>query len=183
MKFLKYLGLGIAGVIAILLIVAAFLPKHFHTEASATVNKPAGEVFTYIRLLKNQDQFSYWNLQDPAMKKAYSGMDGTPGATYSWNSQNEELGQGTQTIRDIAENERLSLNMHFIKPFENESDATITTKEGRPGVTTVTWAFDDDMPWPMNLMPYAFNMKKTLGDMLQTSVNNIKKNLEGSDKS
>jgi hypothetical protein len=178
MKILKVTGAALLGVIAGMLVLAAFLPKHFHTEASATVNKPVAEVFAYIRMLRNQDQFSYWNLQDPAMQKSYAGTDGTPGATYSWNSQNEELGQGTQTIKGLTENERLELRMQFIKPFENESDATILTRAASPGVTTVTWAFDDDMAWPMNLMPYAFNMKKTLGDMLQNSVNNIKKNLE-----
>lgn len=178
MKFLKYFGLGLLGLIAILLVVAAFLPRHFHAEASATVNKPVGEVFSYIRYLKNQDQFSYWNLQDPAMKKTYTGTDGTPGATYSWNSQNEELGQGTQTIREVAENQRLNIRMQFVKPFENETEATLSTTETAPGTTTVTWSFDDDMAWPMNLMPVVFNMKKSLGDMLQNSVNNIKRNLE-----
>lgn len=178
MKLLKYLGLGILSLVALSLIAAAFLPRHFHTEASATVNKPVGDVFSYVRYLKNQDQFSYWNLKDPSMVKTYTGTDGTQGATYSWNSQNEELGQGTQTIKNIVENQRLEIRMQFIKPFENESDATISTTATGPATTTLTWAFDDDMAWPMNLMPYLFNMKKSLGDMLQTSVDNVKKNME-----
>lgn len=178
MKILKKIGAVLLILVAVLLIAAAFLPKHFHTEASATVDQPVAEVFSYVRYLKNQDRFSYWNLRDPAMQKTYTGTDGTPGATYSWNSQNEELGQGTQTIRAIVENERMELHMQFIKPFANESEATISTRPAGPSQTTLTWAFDDDMPWPMNLMPYIFNMKKNLGDMLQESVDHVRENLK-----
>ena len=95
-----------------------------------------------------------------------------------WMWPNAKIGvMGPDQLTAVMETVGKSVDPQLRDRIENESDATITTVPAGPGATTVTWAFDDDMSWPMNLMPYVFNMKKTLGDQLQTSVDNISKNL------
>ena len=45
MKFLKYFLIIVLGIIALALIVAAFLPKDFHAGSEITINKPKSQVF------------------------------------------------------------------------------------------------------------------------------------------
>jgi hypothetical protein len=38
-------------------------------EKSITINKSSGLVFDYLKITRNQDNFSVWNMADPNMKK------------------------------------------------------------------------------------------------------------------
>ena len=44
------------------------------------VNKPKQQVFDYVKLIKNQEQYSVWVMKDPNIKIVYTGTDGTVGA-------------------------------------------------------------------------------------------------------
>ena len=79
MRILKKIIIVIAILIAIPLIVALFVKKDYAIERQVVINKPKQEVFNYIKFLKNQDNYSKWNMIDPNMKKAYTGTDGTVG--------------------------------------------------------------------------------------------------------
>jgi uncharacterized membrane protein len=69
MKILKNLLLVIVGIIVLLLIIGIFVKKDYAVEREVVINKPKSEVFAYIKMLRNQDNFSVWNNLDPAMKK------------------------------------------------------------------------------------------------------------------
>jgi uncharacterized protein YndB with AHSA1/START domain len=174
MKILKRIGLGLVAIIVLLLVVALFLPKEMHIKREVTIAKPRGEVFRYIRYIKNQDNYSKWNMTDPDMKKAYRGTDGTPGFVYSWES--DKVGTGEQEIVRINEGERIDMNLRFVKPFKNTANAYMTTTDAGAGQTKVEWAFEGKSSWPMNLMSAIMSGK--VGKDLQTGLNNLKKNLE-----
>jgi hypothetical protein len=55
----KFLYIVIA-IIALFLIVAAFVPKDFAVVRTIEINQPKTLVFDYIKYLKNQDNFSKW---------------------------------------------------------------------------------------------------------------------------
>ncbi|RZJ55092.1 MAG: hypothetical protein EOO45_30090, partial [Flavobacterium sp.] len=105
MKVLKIIGLTLLGIVAIALLAAAFMRKEYLIEREITINKPKQEVFNYIKMIKNQDNFSKWNKADPAMKKEFSGTDGTVGFIYKWDG-NDEVGTGEQEITKISDGER-----------------------------------------------------------------------------
>lgn len=94
----RKISIGIIGVIAIPLIVALFLPTQYQVERSIDIGKPASDVFAYIRMLKNQEQYSVWAKKDPNMKKIYTGQDGTVGFVSRWESLDKEVGTGEQEI-------------------------------------------------------------------------------------
>jgi uncharacterized protein YndB with AHSA1/START domain len=174
MKILKRIGLGLLAIIAILLIVALFLPKEMHVRREVTIARPRAEVFNYIRYIKNQDNYSKWNMEDPNMKKSYRGTDGTPGFVYSWES--DKMGVGEQEIEKITDGERMNMQLRFVKPFKSVAAAYMTTTDAGAGQTRVEWAFEGHHNWPMNLMGAL--MSGRVGDDLQTGLNNLKKNLE-----
>ena len=175
MKILKKILIVIAILIAIPLIVALFVSKEYNVEREIVINKPKQDVFNYIKLLKNQSYYSKWVMMDPNAKMTYTGTDGTVGFVSAWDSQNKNVGQGSQTITKITDGDRLDLDIHCIKPFEGNANAYMTTEDAA-GQTKVKWGFNGKMPYPMNIM--TLFMGKGIGDDLGTGLSNLKGVLE-----
>lgn len=165
-------------IIAIPLLVAIFTKKNYHIEKMITINQPKTMVFDYLRLLKNQDNFSVWAKMDPGMKKYYRGTDGNPGFVSGWESTNKKVGKGEQEIQKITDGENIDYEIRFIEPFAAIARASMQTDSLAPAETRVTWQFDSRMNYPMNLMLLFMNMEKMVGNDLATGLNNLKKVLE-----
>lgn len=170
MKILKKILLVITGLIALLLIVALFVPKDFQSERQIVINKPPAEVFSFIKYVKNQDQFGVWQLSDPNMKKSYEGTDGSLGFKYSWDS--EKLGKGSQTIINIAEGQRVDTQLDF--GFGDPAQAYFVVEEQGPTQTKVTWGLKGHSPYPLNIRGLFFDVGKDFEEGLQ----NLKRVLE-----
>jgi hypothetical protein len=178
MKILIIILLAVVVLIILLLILGLFLKKKYSVEREVVILKPKQAVFDYLKLLKNQDNFSKWANIDKEMIKEYRGTDGTVGFVSAWDSQNKNVGKGEQTIKKIAEGDFIDYDLHFIKPFESRSDARISTKSVAENQTRVVWSFSGNMKYPMNLMLLFMNMEKMIGDDLQTGLNSLKKIIE-----
>lgn len=178
MKILKNILLGLAILIAIPLIVALFIPGKYAVEREVIINKPKQEVFHYIKMLKNQDNFSVWAQADPNMKKEYKGTDGTVGFISSWDSDNENVGKGEQEIIKITEGERIDTKLRFKEPFEAQDDAYMSVEAVDEGKTKVKWGFTGAFPYPMNLMKLFMNMDKAVGTDFEKGLSNLKGLLE-----
>ncbi|WP_146902006.1 SRPBCC family protein [Adhaeribacter aerolatus] len=175
MKMLLNILIGVAGFIALLLILALFVKKEYTVARQIIINKPQGEVFAYIRHLKNQEHYSKWVMADPDMKKTYRGTDGTPGFVYAWNG-NDKAGQGEQEIKHITENEKLEIEIRFIRPFAGVAQVPMTTETVSPTQTKVTWGMTGGNPYPLNLM-HLFT-DNLLGKDLEISLATLKQVVE-----
>ena len=171
MKILKKILLIILAFIALVLIVALFVPKEFKSQAEVTINKPKQEVFDYIKYVKNQDNFGTWQLSDPEMKTTSEGTDGTVGFKYSWIS--DKLGDGSQTITHIEEGERIDSELDF--GFGDPAKGFIVLKEISPALTSVTWGISGKSPYPCNLMGLFMNMDSDFEKGLQNLKNELEK--------
>ena len=127
MKTLKKILIVLVILLAIPLIVALFVKKEYEVEREITINKSRGEVFDYVKHLKNQDNYSKWVMTDPKMKKDFRGTDGTVGFVYAWDG-NSEAGKGEQEIKSITEGERVDVEVRFEKPMERVANAPIITE-------------------------------------------------------
>ena len=148
----------IAGLIILAVIGIAVLifvtPTDFEVEREVVINKPKAEVFSYLKMLKNQNEWGPWTKRDPNVKLSYTGTDGEVGFVSKWDSEHEQLGVGEQEIKKIADGERIDYELRFIKPWESKSDAYMITEEAGDGKTKVRWGFTGSMPRPMK--PYAY---------------------------
>ena len=108
MKIVKRILIGLLLLIVLVLIAALFIPKGMMAEREIVINKPKQEVFNYIKLLKNQNNYSKWATMDPAMKKEFRGTDGTVGFVSVWDSENGNVGKGKQEIKKIIEGDRIN---------------------------------------------------------------------------
>lgn len=168
----------ILSILALLLIIGIFLKKEYVVTREVIVNKPKTTVFKYIKLLKNQNEYSVWASMDPNMKKEFKGTDGTAGFVSAWESQEKNVGKGEQEILKVVDGERVDYEIRFIKPFESTSYASMSAFSVTENQTKVQWVFNGKMKYPMNLMLLFMNMEKMIGNDLEKGLQNLKALLE-----
>ncbi|MES2240432.1 MAG: SRPBCC family protein [Bacteroidota bacterium] len=151
MKIIKGLVFGILALIALLLIVALFVPKDYTVSVSETINQPKQVVFDYVKLIKNQENYSVWVMEDPNIAMTYTGEDGTLGFKAAWNSKDDNVGEGSQQITKITD-DRVDVDLHFVRPMEGESKAATFVEAVSANKTKVTNEFYGHSDYPMNLM-------------------------------
>jgi hypothetical protein len=170
--------LVVFAMVVIPLIIALFIKKDYAVAREIAINKPVQEVYNYIKLLKNQDNFSKWATIDPAMKKSFRGVDGTVGFVSAWESTHKEVGTGEQEIKKMVEEKRIDYELRFYKPFKAVSPAYMETVQISEAETKVIWGFSGHMQYPLNLMLLFMNMEKAIGDDFQSGLNKLKEILE-----
>ena len=160
-------------------VVLAFsVSGDYKVEREVVINKPKAEVFAYLKVLKNQNEWGPWAKKDPNIKLDYKGTDGTPGFVSAWTSEHPEVGAGEQEIKKVVEGERVDTELRFKKPFESTSDAYLITEAVGENQTKVKWGFSGSMPKPLNLMLLMMDMDKEVGKDFDEGLANLKKKLE-----
>ncbi|MES2680057.1 MAG: SRPBCC family protein [Bacteroidota bacterium] len=165
-------------VIALLLLIAALMPKEMNVEQTIVIDKPKNEVFDYVKYIKNHDNFSVWAMMDPDMKKEYRGTDGQVGFVYAWDSKKEKnVGTGEQQIKTITDGQSIEHEIRFIKPRQDVAQAKFIFTALGVNQTKVRWAFHSRMKFPGSIMkPLISGM---LNKSLVTGLSGLKTILEG----
>lgn len=135
---IKKILLGLAAVIVLILIIAAFQPGEFRVERSATLGAPPAALFAYVNDHHKFNEWNPWMKLDSAVKNTYSGPESGVGAACSWEGDSN-VGAGTATITESKPGELVRLRMDWRKPMEGTATVDFTFKpEGDK--TKVTWA-------------------------------------------
>jgi hypothetical protein len=172
-----YLALYILFALIFLVIILALIaPKTYNVSRNIIINKPLSEVFSYLKLLKNQDNWSPWAEKDPNMNKTFTGTDGEIGCISAWQG-NKDVGEGEQEITGIIDNKVVESQLRFLKPFKSTSDAYLKVEEVKEG-TKVTWGFSGKNKFPMSIMMLFMNMDKAVGKDFEYGLNKLKGILE-----
>jgi len=178
MEILKFVLMGLAILVCLLLIIPIFTKRKLRVEREIIINKPCLQVFGFVKILKNQDHFSVWAQKDPEMLKEYRGIDGTVGFVSGWDSKMKDVGKGEQEIKKIADGKRIDYELRFIKPFAATNYADIVFTALSETQTKVSWGFAGEMKYPMNLFLLLRDMDSLLGKDLQEGLANLKELLE-----
>ncbi|MES2836717.1 MAG: SRPBCC family protein [Bacteroidota bacterium] len=165
----------VAGIIALLLIIAIFSKKGYSTHCEIIINAPLQKVFDYLKQIKNQDNFNVWVMMDPNMKREFKGTDGTVGFVYGWNG-NKKAGEGEQEIKAISEGKNIEMEIRFVRPMPGIAQAKITTESLSDNETKVTWTSAAPMKYPLNIMLPM--IVKLLEKDMNTSLTTLKNILE-----
>jgi len=166
----------IIALLFLVIILALIAPKTYNVSRSITIKKPLSEVFSYVRFLKNQDNWSPWSEKDPNMNKTFTGVDGEIGFVSAWEG-NKEVGSGEQEITKVIENEAIYSELRFFKPFKSTSNAYLKVeKDGEE--TNVIWGFSGNNKFPMSIMMLFMSMDKMIGKDFEFGLNKLKSILE-----
>jgi len=175
MKIVKKIIIGILAFIALLLVVALFVPNDYTVSVSTVINKPKSEVFDYVKNIKNQEKYSIWMMEDPNIVMKYEGTDGTVGFKASWNSKDDNVGEGSQQITAVSD-ERIDVDLHFERPMKGDDKAATIVETVSENQTKVTSEFYGHSTYPINLM--SLIGKKIITDAQTENLANLKKILE-----
>ena len=160
----------LAGIIALLLIIALFMKKEHYVNREIIINAPVQKVFDFLKLLKNQDQFNKWATADKNNRKEeFKGTDGTVGFIYSW-SGDKSAGQGEKEIKNIIEGKRIETEIRFVKPMRVTASVTFETASLSGDQTKVNLINTGTLKYPLNIMIPMAEKKfpKDMDDSLST---------------
>lgn len=163
------------GIIFLILLVAAILPENFQIEKEIVINKPKSEVFEYLKMTKNENEWNPWIKKDPKIVQHFQGEDGNVGFIASW-SGNKEVGTGEQEITDIVTNERIDFELRFTKPMKAKNHSYLITETVNENQTKVKWGMNGRTPFPFNVI--CFFMQEKINNEFNSGLNNLKIILE-----
>ncbi len=158
---LKKILLGLAAIIAIILIAAAFQPPHYRVERTATINLPPGVVFAHVNDFHHWQKFNPFTDPDPDVQLTYEGASAGEGAIYKWKG-NAEVGEGMMTITESKPNEHIAIDMHFMEPMEGHATTHFNMKPAVNG-TELTWAMKGENEYVGKIMCLFMDMDKMIG--------------------
>jgi len=136
-KIATRVGIGLAALLVVLVIVIATRPSTYRVERHATIAAPADVVFGEVADFQKWPAWSPWAKLDPNMKTTFGGTQGTVGATYAWEG-NDDVGAGKMTIKAIQPAKSVEFELAFLKPFESKADNGFAF-EAAGAETKVTW--------------------------------------------
>ncbi len=164
--------------IAIPLVAAALLADQYTVERDVIINQPVGKVFDYLKMIKNAEYYNKWVMLDPHSRRTFTGVDGTAGFVYTWDSDNKQVGAGEQEITEIREGQRIESELRFLRPFKNTAITYFTTERITPDQTRVRWVLTGPRVYVAKLMHFLLNLKKMLMKDMSVSLSNLKTILE-----
>ncbi|NOZ61497.1 MAG: hypothetical protein GXO74_07425 [Calditrichaeota bacterium] len=162
MKTLKIIGIIILILIVIIIILGLVAPKKYHVERTTVIKAPKDLVFMNVKYWQKWIAWNPWGKQDSTMKITVEGTDGEVGSKYIWVGDPKLTGKGEMVNTGVKENEEMTFHLHFLEPWESESDGYIRVADTDSG-TKVSWAFLGKNPFPWNIMMLFMSMDKTIG--------------------
>ena len=152
------------------------MAKEMIVEQSVIINQPKQKVYDYLKFCKNQEYFSVWKMGDPNKQTTATGVDGTEGFVYTWDSSVKNVGAGSQKIIRLVEGESIEYVINFLRPMKNIGNAGFIIESLDQNQSKVTWDFKCPTKFPMSLFTSIF--RKMLGKDLAKSLQNLKAILE-----
>jgi hypothetical protein len=179
---IKKILIGLVVVVVLLVgIVAAAVfiaPTDFRVEREITISKPAGEIYDYAKILKNQNDWGPWHKREPTMHQEFRGTDGQVGFVSYWKGTSDEIGEGEQEIKKLVEGKEISTELRFKQPFESRADAFMILEPAGTNQTKVKWGITGSTPRPMNAMCLIIDMDAMMGKDLDEGLAGLKSIVE-----
>lgn len=176
MNILKKILIVIVVFAALIVVIGYLLPRNVSLERSLMIDASADVIWQEIKGVKRMANWQPWNKMDPDMKIVYSGPDYGIGSKSEWDSQDENVGQGTQEIIESVENEKIRVEMYFGgMPDPNYADLILTSAEGG---TNVKWTYEGDLGSGPLFRYFGLMLDGMLGPSYEEGLNAIKSRIE-----
>ena len=161
--------------ITLILLSAAFMPKDFTIEENIIIDTPKSKVFSYLKMIENENQWSPWIKRDPNIVREIKGEDGAVGAVASW-SGNDQVGVGEEEITNISFDQRIDLELRFIKPMKTTNKVYFITEDINNNQTKLTWGMTGRTEFPLNFV--CFFMQKQVHKDFAKGLSDVREILE-----
>ena len=168
--------IGLAVLIALLVLLVATRPSTFRVERFITIAAPAENVFARVNDLRAWGAWSPWEAKDPDMRRTYGGPPAGVGATYAW-AGDKNVGEGRMTIERSEHPSLVGIKLEFFKPFAGTNAAALSFTPS-PGGTKVTWVMDGRYNFVTKGVSMVMDMDKMIGADFEAGLANLKAQAE-----
>jgi hypothetical protein len=142
MRWIKRIVLGLIGIVVVLVGISYFLPNQAQVSRSITIDATPAQVFPYVNSLRKFNEWSPWAQLDPDMEQTFTGPDEGPGQMLSWQSDNPQVGSGSQTITESEPDRRVAVELDFGEM--GTADSAWELAQSGAG-TEVIWSFESEL--------------------------------------
>lgn len=150
------------------------MADQFVVQRSETIAASPQDVFAKVGNLVAWDEWSPWAELDPDMTKTFNGEPGTVGSSYTW-AGNRKVGQGKMTMSSVVPNEKVEIDLEFIKPFAAQNLTEMVLAPHGDG-TEVTWRMTGQMTMMTKIMGFVGRtMDKMVGPDFEKGLAKLKR--------
>ncbi len=174
MKILKVILYVLAGLIALFLVGALFLPSDYRVERSVEIDKPVDVVYGQVIDLKNWEKWNPWTAMDPDAKSVISGSGKGVGSRWAW--EGKILGTGHLTILEAEENKSIKSDLIFLEPQAMKS-FDVWEFESVGAGTQVVWANVGELDYPVGRY-FGLFLDQMMGPDFEKGLKNLKESCE-----
>ena len=139
MRFMRYIIMMLAIVLAGMFVYNLFLPDSYSVTRSITIAAPASVVYEQVADLKKYEKWSPWFEGDETIEKEWGETTRGQGASFVWKST--EHGEGSFEVVEAVEPSKVVSKLDF--GGQGQARAQWTFDE-EAGSTKVTWLFDGE---------------------------------------
>ena len=170
---MKKLAIILGGIVLVILVVILSLPSQVHVEREIVINASASDIYEEISGFRNFKAWSPWYEKDTAAQHTFSGPNSGVGATMTWSSDLEEVGNGTQKIIEAKAGKRVKTQLDFEEM--GTSYATFDLEEVEDGVKVI-WSLDAEFSGIGKV--FGLMMDKWVGVDYEKGLSKLKKHVE-----
>jgi hypothetical protein len=167
----KKIALGLALLVALLLVVIALQPAEFAIERSAEIAAPPEVVYPHIASLRAMDVWSPWVKMDDQIQITHEGPESGVGAIESWTGP--EMGSGRMTITSAEPNEQVEIALEFFEPMPARNRALFTLADAADG-TRVTWRMEGQNDFLGKAASLVMDMEEMIGGTFERGLASLK---------
>jgi hypothetical protein len=171
-RMLKITGLALAGLVGLVLVVAATRPDNFRVQRSASIHASPEKIFPHINDLQAFNAWNPFNKKDPNIKGRYSGAASGPGAAYAFEG-NSDVGSGRIEIIDSRPASEVRMNLHMLVPMEGRNVVEFGLHP-KGDATQVTWAIQGPMPYISKVLSVFCDMDAMIGRKFESGLAELK---------
>lgn len=177
MNILKKILIVVVVLAALIVVIGYLLPRKVHVERSIVINASPDAIWQEVKGVKRMNNWTPWMEMDPNMKLELSGPDYGIGSRSDWDSEDENVGKGSQEIVESVENEKVRMEMYFSDfPDPNYAEIILTETDGG---TNVLWTYDGDLGSGPMFRYFGLMLDGMLGPNYEQGLAKLKSRVEG----
>ncbi|MBI9070813.1 MAG: SRPBCC family protein [Melioribacteraceae bacterium] len=169
MKIIKILGFIVLGLIAIFLIVAAFLPSEYSVSRETTVNVSADSAYNQVVVFKDRNKWDPWLALDTEAIVTITNTE------YSW--KGEIIGEGKMKVLESEPNKSIHSKLTFLSPNQMTSDVYWNFESVDSTTTKLTWTYAGELGYPAERY-FGLFLEDMMGPQFELGLSNLKTLLE-----
>ena len=170
MKILKGIFYVILAIVALVFLIALFLPSQYRVERSAEINQPVEMVYGYVADFNNFFDWNPWTPLEPNHQYEVIGDSGKVGQKYSW--QGEIIGTGSMMFTEFDPYKLIKSDIEFFTPQEGVAIVEWNFDTTGSG-TKVTWSITGESDYPLGRY-FGLMMDGFLGPSFEDGMKNLK---------